>query len=295
MTFSGVPISEALDSALVALRASGSATPRLDAEVLLAHALGVDRTRLVLDHDKPVEGPAIRAFRELVRRRSVEHAPVAYLVGIQGFRRLVLDIDPRVLIPRPETELLVELVLASPQAQEGGVAADVGTGSGAIALALASEGSFERVIATDVSADALDVARTNGASLGDTLRAPVDFRLGASVAPLAGERLDILVSNPPYISFAELEALPAAVRDWEPTVALVCPEDGLTVMRTLAGDGGRLLRPGGLLALEVDSRRAQRVAQIVRDTGAFTAPVVHRDFTGRERFVLATRRAAHHA
>lgn len=224
-------------------------------------------------------------------------APFAYAVGSAAFRRLELAVDTRVLIPRPETEYLVELVLDVVHARAGRweVAADVGTGSGAIALALASEGPFARVVGTDLSADALDVARFNAVWHAAALRARVEWRLGAGVAPLAGERLDLLVSNPPYIAFSELGALPAAVRDWEPPPALACPDDGLAVLHDVVAGAPALLRGGGLLALEVDARRAQRVVDLVRGTGAFDDILVRRDLARRDRFVLATRRTSLHA
>ncbi|HEX4934759.1 MAG TPA: HemK family protein methyltransferase, partial [Gemmatimonadaceae bacterium] len=175
----------------------------------------------------------------------------------------------------------------------GGTAVDVGTGSGAIALALASEGNFGRVVATDVSTDALAVARANAARCASALTGRVEFRAGDAVAPvqdLAGE-VDVIVSNPPYIAFAEARELPASVRDWEPPQALVCPDDGLEVSRRIVSGGGALLRPGGLLAFETDSRRAGRLADLVRADGAYVDVRVLPDLTGRDRFVLATRRA----
>ncbi|MBL8961989.1 MAG: peptide chain release factor N(5)-glutamine methyltransferase, partial [Gemmatimonadetes bacterium] len=201
---------------------------------------------------------------------------------------LNLDVDERVLIPRPETERLVDLVLTSPQARAGKVAVDVGTGSGAIALALAAEGHFERVIATDVSADALAVARHNAASVRDSLRVPVDFRMGSGFAPLRGERVDIVVSNPPYIAWNEVHDLPRLVRDWEPTQALCCDDDGLAVTRLVISGAARHLVPGGLLALEVDCRRAHTVARLIEASGAFANTRVIPDYTGRDRFVMAS-------
>jgi release factor glutamine methyltransferase len=230
----------------------------------------------------------VEKIRRAVARRALG-APFAYAVGRSAFRYLSLHVDERVLIPRQETEQLVELVLATPQAKGGGVAADVGTGSGAIAIALASEGRFARVIATDISADSLDVARGNVAAQQGTLRATVELRCGDALRPLSGERLDVLVSNPPYIAFRELVELPSLVRDWEPAHALVCPEDGLAVARTLIEGARHVLRPGGLLALEVDSRRAAATAAIARACGDFVDVRVERDLAGRERVLLATR------
>ncbi|MEZ5120524.1 MAG: peptide chain release factor N(5)-glutamine methyltransferase [Solirubrobacterales bacterium] len=175
-------VADALDSALVALTAARVDSPRLDAELLLADALGVDRTRLYLEPELRVEGPPVRRFQELVRRRAVEREPVAYLLGRKGFRRLELEVDGRVLVPRPETELLVEVAVA--QLAPGARVVDVGTGSGAIALALADERPDLRVTGSDVSADALAVARANGQRLG----LPVAWVEADGLAPGSGTR-----------------------------------------------------------------------------------------------------------
>lgn len=230
------------------------------------------------------------------RRRG---APLAYAVRSAPFRHLLLYVDERVLIPRPETEYLIDLLHARGMRAEEGVAVDVGTGSGAIALALATEFDFARLIATDISSDALAVAQLNAERCTirggkSALRAVLDFRQGDGLAPLrdlAGY-VELLVSNPPYIAFAELPALPPDVRDWEPPQSLVCSDEGLAVTRALVAGGGRLLRHGGTLALETDSRRAQRVAELVRDDGAYDDVQLVHDLTGRERFVVARRRSA---
>ncbi|MCC6318641.1 MAG: peptide chain release factor N(5)-glutamine methyltransferase [Gemmatimonadaceae bacterium] len=238
------------------------------------------------EHPLPDEASAIR---EAARRRT-RGAPMQYAVRRAAFRFLSLRVDERVLIPRPETEQLVELVLASTQARRGGIAADVGTGSGAIALALAAEGRFERIIATDLSLDALGVARENHRLVKASLRAPVEWRAGSALAPLRGTRVDVLVSNPPYIAYTELPALPANVRNWEPTQALCCSGEGLAVTREIVAAAPDALQPRGLLALEVDATRAHAVAALMESSGGFEQVAVHRDFSGRDRFVLATRR-----
>jgi release factor glutamine methyltransferase len=210
-------------------------------------------------------------------------------VGRAAFRYLTLAVDERVLIPRQETELLIDLVL---QAQAGGAGTviDVGTGSGAIALALASEGTFDRVVATDVSRDALAVAERNAAFLRDDLRAPVDFVHGSLLAPVRDVRASVVVSNPPYIAFAEMDELPASVRDWEPPLALLSADQGLAATRAIIRESRPVLESGGLLALEVDTRRASLVAEAVATDGSYADVAVHLDLTGRERFVLARRR-----
>ncbi|MGH7690795.1 MAG: N5-glutamine methyltransferase family protein, partial [Gemmatimonadaceae bacterium] len=213
-----------------------------------------------------------------------------YAVDRASFRRLTLAVDERVLIPRPETELLVEFVLTLMRDGCGGVAIDVGTGSGAIALALAQEGTFDRVIGTDVSADALAVARSNASTLAPVLATPVEFRQGSLLGPVAELRARAIVSNPPYIAFEETAALPASVRDWEPVTALLSGENGLAATRELVRGAAARLEAGGVLALEVDARRASLVAELVSADAAFRDVSVRLDLAGRERFVLARRR-----
>jgi release factor glutamine methyltransferase len=187
-----------------------------------------------------------------------------------------------------ETEILVERILerCTPEIQS---VADIGTGSGAIALSLAFERGFERIIATDISLDALAVARGNAKSLGHLLKSTVEFRHGSLLAPLAGEKLDAIISNPPYISFAESGELPRDVRDWEPLVALACAEDGLAVTRDLIRGAAGLLSTNGIIAFEVDTRRAGTVAEILAVDRRYRDVEVLLDLTGRERFVFARR------
>jgi release factor glutamine methyltransferase len=220
-------------------------------------------------------------------------APLAYAVGRAPFRHLTLDVDERVLIPRPETELLVDLVLERAGQLEG-LAVDVGTGSGAIALALASEGSFVEVVGTDVSLDALAVATANARILGarGALRARVSLAHGSLLSPVRarGQRAVAVVSNPPYIAFDEARDLPSDVRDWEPAVALFSGGQGLDLSAQLVRDAADVLVGGGLLALEVDARRASLVAELVARDARYGDVGVHLDLAGRERYVLAVRR-----
>jgi release factor glutamine methyltransferase len=217
-------------------------------------------------------------------------APLAYCVGSAPFRHLMLEVDDRVLIPRPETEQLVDVALSASGPIAGGAAVDVGTGSGAIALAVASEGQFDRVIATDVSLDALAVARRNADLLRAALRATVDFRHGSLLTPLGDERVRLVVSNPPYVANPEAAALPAIVRDWEPPIALLSGGDGLRATAWLVRQAAQRLLPDGALAVEADSRRASAVAALAGAERRFTDVKVIRDLAGRERFVVARRK-----
>jgi release factor glutamine methyltransferase len=270
------------------LAAAGLDTARQEARDLVAACCEEPRFWPTLNAEALLPARVVAHARAAAARRA-RGAPFAYAVGRAPFRHLTLAVDERVLIPRPETEQLVEEVLRRTGGGRG-VAADVGTGSGAIALALAAEGGFERIVATDVSQDALDVAGLNGAALAGELRARVEWRHGALLAPLAGERLSVLVSNPPYIAYDEARDLPASVRDWEPAQALFAGDEGMAVIAGLVAGAMDVLVPGGLLALEVDSRRADRAAALARAAG-FTDAEVVQDLAGRDRFVLATRPA----
>jgi len=271
----GTPVREALDSAAIAIGAAGSATPRLDAELLLAEVLGVDRTRLLLDRELEVAGPAVRAFQELVRRRSAERAPVAYLLGRRGFRHLELAVDPRVLVPRPETELLVEVGL---ELAHGARVVDVGTGSGAVALALKHERPDLDVLATDVSEDALAVARANAARLGlDVAFARADLLDGVP-GPF-----DAVLSNPPYV--ADGDPLPPDVARHEPRGALYAGPDGLAVLRRLVPQAAAA---APLVAVEVGAGQAEAVEALLRAAGMQDVARL-RDLAGIERVVHGRR------
>jgi release factor glutamine methyltransferase len=269
------------------LESKGVERGRLDAEHLLAHALGLPRLQLYLQFDRPLDREELDLFRPLLRRRA-DREPLQYILGRAAFRELDLRVDRRVLIPRPETEVLVDEVLtwAAAQGRNDMSAADIGTGSGAIALSLAHEGPFGRVVATDVSEDALDVARGNGVALG--LGDRVDFRAGPLFSALAdGEIFVVLVSNPPYVAEAEAETLEPEVSDWEPGQALFGGPDGLAIIRELVGGAGARLRPGGLLALEVGAGQAGLVVAEVETIGGYDDVRVRRDLTGRQRVILA--------
>lgn len=268
---------------------------REEARDLVAATLEVPRLALVRRESEDTDPAVVTAVWAAVQRRRVG-MPLAYAVGRAAFRHLTLVVDPRVLIPRPETELLVDIVLtetcpsdARRGAGRSGVVVDVGTGSGAIALALATEGHYAKVIGTDVSSDALAVARGNAARLGGADTARVDFRPGSYLAPVHERGVQAVVSNPPYISFAEGEVLPASVREWEPTVALLAGGEGMAPTAAIVREAAVVLAPGGLLALEADERRATLAAELVFADGRYDNVSVRRDLTGRERFVVARR------
>jgi release factor glutamine methyltransferase len=269
---SSTTVREALESALIALNASGVDTPRLDAEVLLAHALGVDRGMLIAYPERELTGEQARWFIDASRRRRLRE-PVAYITATKGFRRLDVQVDRRVLIPRPETEHLVEAALALPT---GARVIDVGTGSGAVALALKDERPDLTVFGTDVSADALDVARANAARLG----LDVSFVHGNLTA---GLEADAVVSNPPYVE--QHAKLAPEITQYEPALALYGDIDGLAVIRALVKDAR-----APFLALEHGEGQADAIAELARAAG-FTTVERIRDLAGIER-VLVARRAA---
>ncbi len=270
------------------LKNKGVETGRLDAEWLLAAALGVDRLQLYLKYDRPLSSEEREAFKPLLRRRAGRE-PLQYIIGRTGFRELELKMDPRVLIPRPETEVLVQEVLDWASAGAESVW-DMGTGAGAVALSLAAEGTWTRVVATDVSPEALSVAADNAERYD--LGGHVEFREGSLFEPLEeGERFDVIVSNPPYIAEGEKGELQPEVRDWEPPEALFAGADGLDVIRQLVAGAPKHLLSGGLLALECGLGQAEGIAADVQATGAFGAVRIRADLTGRPRFVTAERGA----
>jgi release factor glutamine methyltransferase len=268
--------------------------PRREARDLLSALLDVPRHWPTLRQDDDIDGDMWKRACVAASRRA-QGAPLAYAVGRANFRDLTLDVDERVLIPRPETEMLVDIVLE--RAGAGGVAADVGTGSGALAIALAREGRFDHVIGIDISSDALDVARTNAKYYAAMTRTTMTFVHGdlLALAPSAESRapnpvFSVIVSNPPYISYEEIDALPMSVRNWEPAVALFSADGGMAVTARLVKQAADALAPGGLLALETDARRASLTAELLATDKRYSNVAVLLDLTGRERFVLANRR-----
>jgi release factor glutamine methyltransferase len=269
-------VRDALDSAVIALTAAGCETPRLDAELLLAAAMGVDRAAIVADPGRALEPEAARRFQDYAARRR-EREPVAYILGSKGFRSIELQVDPRVLIPRPETEHLVEALLDLPR---GARVCDVGTGSGAIALALKAERPDLRVVATDASAEALAVARANAARLG----LDVEFHEGDLLAGVSGP-LDAVASNPPYVE--DGAELAAEIVGYEPALALRAGPDGLDVIRRLLPAVGATA--AHTVALEIGAGQAGAVADLIRGAG-FPRVESVADLGGFERVLVGRRR-----
>jgi release factor glutamine methyltransferase len=287
---------QALNAATDALRAAGIDNPRLDAELLLAEATGWERARLAAEPETEIPPPAARSFAEMVRRR-LRREPVAYIVGCRGFREIELRVDPRVLIPRPETELLVELALEERPRR----VLDVGTGSGAIALAVAEELPECEVVATDTSAAALEVARANAERLGLAER----VELVEGTLPDSGE-FDLVLANLPYVSEAEWPGLEPEVTEWEPREALLAGPDGLDAFRTVVpalvrarascgrsssryADGSATptapVSTAPVVGLEVGEGQATAVAEMLRKAG-FGEVETRADLADIERVVV---------
>jgi release factor glutamine methyltransferase len=260
--------------AAAVLAERGIENARLEAELLLAHVLGIKRLDLYLQYDRPLTEQQLEQFRGFIRRR-MKREPLQYIVGSVQFRNLELQVDHRVLIPRPETELLVEEVVrfARERGDEQLSAIDIGTGSGAIALSMAHECPNVSVIATDLVA-----ASANG----------VEIRTGSvwqAVEPQ--ERFDIVVSNPPYIAESERDSLQPEVRDWEPAAALFAGPDGLDVIRAIVSGAPAHMNQGGLLAIEIGMTQAAAVTALIEATCSFENIRVVRDLSSRDRIVTA--------
>ena len=271
------------------LSGKGIEGARLDAELLLAEVLGMTRTQLYTNFEQPLGSAERDRFRELVRRRAARE-PVAYITGRREFWSLEFAVDRRVLVPRPETELVVEAVLEAVRARrlDAPRVADVGTGSGAIAVSLAKEMPTARVLATDRSGAALEVAPSNAARHGVDDR--VAFREGDGCAALAGEGpFDAIASNPPYILRDEMKTLPPEVGRWEPRWALESGDEGMDVTAPLVEQAFALLAPGGSLVVEVGTQ-AERVRECFRQRG-YEGIVVRRDLAGLDRVVCGRRPA----
>ena len=260
-------------------------SPRLDAELLLSHVLGTSRLELYLRFEMPVFPEHLAAFRELIKKRAA-YAPVSYLTSRKEFFSLEFYVDSRVLIPRPETEVLVENVL---QAQEAPCQLiDIGTGSGAIAISLAVNRPEWEVLATDVSADVLEVAQKNAVTHKCAER--LTFLQGSLFEPLEtlpDPRFDWIVSNPPYVSTTEYPSLPPDVRGHEPEAALLAGADGLDVIVGILEGAPRFLKPSGRVGLEIGHNHSHHVQELVQSNSAYSGCQVIKDYSGIERVVIA--------
>jgi release factor glutamine methyltransferase len=275
-----VTLSALIPAATERLRAVGIPEPRREATRIWADLAGTEISDVVVGQNRAVDPRAVDDFVTAVRRRA-RGEPLAHATGVTGFRHLSLIIDARALIPRPETEGLVDLML---RRVSGGRILDVGTGSGCLALSLAQEGGFSEVVGVDCSADALALARLNQ----QATRLPITLIRGHLCQPFGPAAFDALISNPPYLTAAEYRTLDPAVRDWEPAVALVSGADGMAATAALLHHARDVLRPGGWLALEVDCSRAPAVAAQANALG-WAQVSVHMDLFGRERYLLAQR------
>jgi len=276
-------LGEVLRLSTAHLERHGSPTARLDAELLIGHALDLGRVELYTGFERPLGDDELATCRELIARRA-KREPVAYILGRWGFRGLDVDVDRRVLVPRPETELVVDRCLALLEGAAGPAVLDVGTGSGAIALALASEVPGAAVCGCDLSEDALEVARANGVRLG----LDVEWVASDLVDGLGARRFDLVVSNPPYVAAAEIDGLEPEVRDWEPRGATVAGETGLEVVERLVAAAPGALEPGGALVLEVGAGQAG-AASALMDAAGFGGVERERDHAGIERIVSGRR------
>jgi len=280
----GTPAADALQGAITAISAAGCETPRLDAEVLLASVLGVGRERLITDRELTVAGPAVRAYQDAVRRRAVLREPVAYITGRRAFRHLELKADRRALVPRPETELLVECGLRLPA---GAAVLDLCTGSGAVALALKAERPDLRLTGSDISEPALELARENARELGlDVSWVVADLLEGLP------DEFDAVLVNPPYVAESERASLAPEILRHEPPGALFAGPDGMAVIERLAAQLGPRARVG-TVAIEVGLGQAERTAGLLSDAG-FPGLRYEVDLAGITRVVVGERKGYEH-
>jgi release factor glutamine methyltransferase len=286
----GITLEACIHHAATAFGEQGLASPRLDAEVLLAHVLTVDRSYLYRNPETPIGREAASVFHSLATRR-LRGEPVAYLLGVKEFWSLAFEVNGQVLIPRPDTECLVEEVLevCKVAADANLRILDLGTGSGAIGVSLAWELPQAHVVATDLSSGAVDVARRNAKRHGVEQR--MTFLTGHLFAPLSG-KFDIIVSNPPYISAAAFETLAVDVRGYEPASALLAGPDGTLFHEQIIAGCGEFLNEGGWLLLEIGSDQRRRVGAMLAAVNLFEDIWFRRDNAGRDRVAAARRKQA---
>ncbi len=266
----------------------GVESPRLDAEVLLGHVLKRERIHLYVHFDEPLEKGELAAYRELIKQR-VQHVPVAYLIGSREFMGLSFRVNPAVLIPRPETEFLVQAAIERLRNRQGECSfADIGTGSGAVCLSVLHYVPGARAETVDLSEAARKVAEENAELLGVSGR--ITFHTGDLLAPLKGKRFHGILSNPPYIPDGDIAGLQADVREAEPRMALAGGTDGLDFYRRLAAEAAEYLEEDGFLAVELGIRQAEPVRQMMEENGKFTGIEIQKDLAGIERVLLARRK-----
>ena len=275
-----------LEEAVKVLRKAGIVSPRLDAEVLLCHVLHVDRTQLLMRGHSMLTDQESRCFRQWVARRELNE-PVAYIVGEKEFWSLSFYVNRHVLIPRPETEILVEEVLRILPGIDHRPARilEIGVGSGAISVALAASQENMQMVATDISSEAIAVARLNAAKAGVAER--IQFLVGSLFAGLSGV-FDVIVSNPPYISDEEFLSLPDDVRKFEPSEALLGGSEGISLHREIIG-GSQYLEAGGYLIMEIGAGQRRRLEDLLRETGSYANILCRQDYAGCDRVILARR------
>jgi len=270
---------------------AGIKNQRLDAEVLLRHVLKMEKEQLYVNGDAPIGARQEAEFRALLSRRS-QREPVSYITGQKEFWSLDFFVTPAVLIPRPETELLVEVALQYIERLRSGSSVkvlDLGTGSGAIAVSLAKDHGATEIVAVDISPVALDLARVNAMRHGVADR--IRFLPGDLFAPVKAslEAFDLIVSNPPYIRTGELSMLAPEIREWEPTIALDGGVDGADTYRRIIGEGHRYLTPGGSIVLEIGADMGRDVADLFSRSSCFGPPAVCQDYAGKDRLIAATK------
>lgn len=274
----------------------GVDSARLDAELLLGKALGCAKEELYLDYEMGLEVPVRNLYFSLLQRRA-RREPIAYITGEREFWSLDFLVTPEVLVPRPETELLVEVTIELVKEFEGNHLVkilDLGTGSGAIAVSLAKEIDNVEMWATDLSAQALEVAQTNALRHG--VEEKIRFLQGNAFDPVRGRKefLNVIVSNPPYVRRGELGSLPAEVREWEPRLALDGGTDGLDFYRRVIEEADYHLADGGFVALEIGADMAEKVCRLIANVGCYCAASVRRDYAGRDRVVVARKLPGRH-
>jgi len=290
----GWTIGELLKVSADYLKQKGIDSPRLNAEILLAHQLHLTRVKLYLQHDQPLTDQEVEGYRALVRRR-LSREPVQYITGTQEFWSMAFIVNPSVLIPRPETEVLLEQAVllrrGNPNLQAEGVnLLDLGTGCGALAVALAREFEKARICATDLSEEALRVARRNAERLG--VKDRIDFKCGDWFTPFAGKttRFDMILSNPPYIPAEAMETLSPEVRDHEPRSALDGGEQGMVHIHRILREAAGYLVPGGWILMEMDPEQTPKAVRIIEETEQFTEHRRIQDYSRRYRMVMARRK-----